>query len=196
MLDRDPSLASARDGAIPAVLLAAYHGHNEIAKMIAARRADLTLHEACAIGDEARAVKMIEADRDLLDAPGADGHYPLGLAIFFRHPSLARKLIEAGADVRLHSRNAQNVAPIHAAAAVCDHDLMLLLLERGADANAKQESGYGPLHTAAARGDIEGATLLLRHGAERDAPGTDGKTPADVAREHGQQNLADWLASQ
>jgi ankyrin repeat protein len=195
MLREDASLASASDGGVSALLLAVYHGHPEIARSIAAHR-ELTLHEACAIGDEEEVMRLIAADPQLLHTPGPDGHYPLGLAIFFRHPMLARKLIEAGANVTAHSKNAQNVAPIHAAAAVCDAGIVELLLERGADANAKQELGYGALHTAAGRGDLETARLLLKHGADRDSRGSDGKSPADVAREHGQENFAAWLASQ
>jgi len=72
--------------------------------------------------------------------------------------------------------------------------MMKLLLERGANPNAKQELDYTPLHTAAGRGDVEMAKLLLAHGAQRDAHGSDGKTPADVAREHGQATFADWIA--
>lgn len=195
LLDETPALASAGEGGVSAVLLAAYHGHPSIAQSIARRCADLSIHEVCAIGDESRAMALAAADHTCLDSPGGDGHYPLGLAIFFRHPALARKLIEAGASIHLQSGNLQRVAPVHAATAVCDRETLELLLMRGADANARQQMDYAPLHDAAGRGDFEIARLLLAHGALRDVRTADGKTPADCARERGHQDFAGWVES-
>jgi ankyrin repeat protein len=196
LLEEAPTLASARQANVSATLTAAYHGRQDLARLIASRCSDLSLHEACAIGDEAAALRLLAGNPAMIDVPGADGHYPLGLAIFFGHGALARMLIEAGADVKLHSKNEQNVAPIHAAAAVCDRAVLELLLERGADPNSRQQSEYAALHTAAGRGDTETASLLLRFGATRDPRGSDGKTPLDLARERGQENFAAWLESQ
>jgi ankyrin repeat protein len=72
---------------------------------------------------------------------------------------------------------------------------MRLLLERGADANARQQLDYTALHGAASRGDIEMGKLLLSHGAVRDAKGSDGMTPADIARKYGKPEFAEWLES-
>jgi ankyrin repeat protein len=72
---------------------------------------------------------------------------------------------------------------------------MRLLLERGADANARQQVDYTPLHGAASRGDVEMAKLLLANGADRSAKAGDGMTPADVARKYGKSEFADWLES-
>jgi ankyrin repeat protein len=97
--------------------------------------------------------------------------------------------------VNAAAANAQRVAPLHAAAAVQDRASLRLLLDRGADPNAKQQSDYTPLHGAASRGDIEAAKLLLARGAERDAKAADGMTPADVARKYGHPDFAEWLAT-
>ena len=123
----------------------------------------------------------------------ADGFPGLGLAIFFGHGALARWLIEQGADVNAPAENAARVAPLHAAAAVRDRETMRLLLERGADANAKQQSDFTPLHGAASRGDIEMAQLLIEHGADRGARTADGMTPDEVALKYNQSAFAEWF---
>lgn len=193
LLDADPSLLHASENNISPVLTAVYHGRDDIARLLVDRGAPLSFGEACALGDEARVKEMLARDPDVLHSRTADGYPAAGMAIFFRHGELARWLIEQGADVNAAAENAMKVAPVHAAAAACDRETMRMLLERGADANAKQQMDYTPLHTAAARGDMEMAKLLLAHGAERNAKGTDGKTPAQAAREHGQAAFAEWL---
>jgi ankyrin repeat protein len=70
---------------------------------------------------------------------------------------------------------------------------MALLLERGADPNAKQQLDYTPLHGAASRGDIEAAKLLLAHGADRDAKASDGLTVAGIAEKYGHREFAEWF---
>jgi ankyrin repeat protein len=191
----DPSLLAGSENGVTPLLLAIYHGKPEIARLLADRGAPLSIGEAVALGDAARAEAMLAADASLLDARTGDGHTPLGLAIFFRHAELARMLIERGADVRAAAGNAQRVAPVHAAAAVCDRETMRLLLDRGADPNARQQGDYTALHGAASRGDIEMAKMLLAAGADREATGTDGMSVADLARKYGQPAFADWITS-
>ena len=115
--------------------------------------------------------------------------------IFFRHPDVAKFLIDRGADVNAVAENAQRVAPVHAAAAVCDRQTMQLLLARGADANAKQQMDVTPLHGAASRGDIETAKLLLKHGANPGAVMSDGTTIEAIARKYKQDDFANWFVS-
>ncbi|HJT17623.1 MAG TPA: ankyrin repeat domain-containing protein, partial [Thermoanaerobaculia bacterium] len=115
------------------------------------------------------------------------------LAIFFRHPELARDLIERGADVNAAANNPQAVAPVHAAAAVRDHATMKLLLERGANPNARQQQGFTAFHAAASHGDILMAKLLVAHGADAHAKTDDGRTALDIAEKNGQQGFAKWF---
>jgi len=193
LLDGDPSLVDARVNGVTPILFAVYNGHAELAQLFLDRGAAMTFAEACALGEEARALQMLDADPALLAVNSEDGFPPVGLAIFFRHPTLARQLIERGANVNAAATNAFRVAPIHAAAAVRDAGMVRLLLARGADANARQQLGYTALHTAAQHGDGEIVELLLAHGADPRAAGDDGKIPADLAEAHGQMEIVKRL---
>lgn len=193
LLDRDPSLASTPENNVTPILLAIYHGKQDVARLLAARTPSLSFGEAVALGDTDRVKQLLAADPSLLHSRTPDGFPAAGLAIFFRHGELARWLIEQGADVNAAADNPMKVAPVHAAAASCDRETMQLLLERGADVNAKQQLDYTALHGAASRGDIEMGKLLLAHGADRSAKATDGMSPADVARKYGHPEFAEWL---
>lgn len=188
LLDADPSLL---DG--PGLMQSLYRGRHDLVQLFLDRGHRLTFYEAAALGDVARLRELLDADPSLLDAFGDDGFNALGLSIFFQHPEVARLLIERGADVVAPARNAMKVAPVHAAATQGDREMMQLLLERGADPNARQQMDYTPLHSSASRGDHETARLLVARGADARAAASDGKTPADVARERGFNELAAWL---
>lgn len=196
LLDSDPALASSADErGVSAVSTALYHGRRDIARLLIDRGARLSFHDACAAGETRVVEEMLRRDPALLQKRSIDGFPPLGLAIFFGNRELAKELIEQGADVDAAAENPQRVAPVHAAAAVRDHQTLALLLDRGADPNARQQLGYTPLHTAASRGDVEMAKLLLSRGADPDVKGSDGASVADVARKYGQAAFAEWFES-
>jgi ankyrin repeat protein len=195
LVDADATLLHAAENDITPLLLAVYHGKHDIARLLVDRGAAVSFGEAVALGDGERVRAMLAADPSLLERRTPDGFPPVGLAIFFRNGALARWLIEQGADVSAAAENAQRVAPVHAAAAVCDRETMRLLLERGADPNARQQVDYTALHGAASRGDMEIARLLLAHGADRTAVGSDGMTIEAIARKYGHPEFADWFAA-
>ena len=183
LLDEDPALLGATSHDITPILFAVYYSHPEMAQLFTDRGAELSPAELAALGDR----RALDAD---LATYSQDGFPLLGLAIFFRHPELARELIARGADVHARARNAQQVMPVHAAASVGDVETMRLLLDHGADVNARQQMGYTPLHGAASSGNGAMVDLLLSRGADRSAKSDDGKTPADIADARGHAELA------
>lgn len=193
LLDREPQLVTEGEGNVSAVLLAVYHGKPDIARLLVERGAPVSFAEACALGDAAQVKQMVGADAELVRSRSADGFSAAAMAIFFGHGELARWLYEHGADVNAAAENQARVAPVHAAAAVCDRETMRVLLDRGADPNARQQMDFTPLHAAASRGDIAMAELLLAHGAQRDVTSADGITVAGMARKYNQPAFAEWF---
>jgi uncharacterized protein len=195
LLGANPELVSVMEENVSPLLFALYHGKRELAHLLLDRGAPLSFAEACALGERERLEGLLAADPTSLESRSPDGFPPLGLAVFFGQPEIARLLIERGADVGAAADNALRVAPVHAAAAACDRDTMRLLLAHGADPNARQQMDYTPLHGAASRGDIEMAKLLLDAGADPDARGSDGMTPVEIARKYDQAAFAVWFES-
>ena len=83
----------------------------------------------------------------------------------------AEEAIAAGADIRTGDPNQYGDSPLHKAAKSGHTELVLLLIENGADVNAKDKWGVTPLHWAARKGRKEIAELLINKGADMNAKG-------------------------
>jgi ankyrin repeat protein len=192
----EPALAGARDaGGVSMLLLALYHRRREVAEALREAAPPLDVFDAAALGDIARLGALLAADPAAANAWAADGFFPLGLACFFRQREAAGLLLENGADVHAAARNGMRVTGLHAAAAARSVEIARMLLERGADANARQQAGYTALHAAAQHGDAELAELLLAHGADPTLRSEDGRDAAAHAREAGHPELAQRLSA-
>jgi len=177
------------------ILFSLYRQNAEEANRLADAAGSLTIWEAAALGRDAAVEHSLATDEALVNASSPDGHFPLGLAAFFGHPATVRLLLARGADVHEPARNAMKVQPLHAAVASRNPETVALLLEHGANVNARQQAGYTPLLGAAAAGRDDIVQLLLDHGADPSLMSEDGKTAADVAREHRHSAVAERLRS-
>jgi uncharacterized protein len=151
------------------LLLALYRGDNAAADEILAGNPELDVFEAAATGRADRLRELLDEDPGLVNAWTNDGFQPLGLASFFGHPNAARVLVERGAEINSASRNNFKVMPLHSACATRDADaryeLAELLLEHGAEPNARQQDDFTPLMAADQHGDARLRELLVEHGA-------------------------------
>lgn len=174
------------------ILSALYRRQGDEAHRLA-EGAPLTIWEAAALGRDARVAELLRSDPSLVNAWSPDGWTPLALAAFLATASTVRVLLDAGGDVAAVARNTMRVQPLHAAVAARNLDAVALLLDRGADPNARQQVGYTPLMGAAGSGVAELVSLLLARGADPAPVSEDGKTAAAIALEHGHGAIAETL---
>jgi uncharacterized protein len=132
-------------------------------------------------------------DSRLTRTHDSDGWTPLHLAAHYGHADIVSIMLHNNAPVDVRSTNTMANTPLHAALAGRRNDVSKMLIEAGADVNARQHGGWVPLHAAAANGDREMVDLLIAHGADRAAINDAGVSAAAIARERGHAALADSL---
>jgi len=192
----DPALASARGADdVSAVRTARYRGRIEIVEMLVTAGADLDVFDAAALGRTDRLGEILGARPDLVDAIAPDGFTPLQLASFFGHCDAARLLVDRGAPTATVSANPMAIHALNAAAAGGHAEVVALLLDAGANPDARQHGGLTALMSCAAGGSEAGVTALLARGADPSALSDDGRGAAAFAEERGHSALAERLRS-
>lgn len=86
-----------------------------------------------------------------------------------------KELLRQGADVQV--KDAHGATPLLKAARYGYTEIAALLIEKGADVNAKDDAiGMTPLILAASRGHTDTTKLLIEKGADPNAKAKDGRT--------------------
>jgi uncharacterized protein len=194
LVTASPALISARAGTgESAILTAVYHRQKEIANLLVARGAPLSLFEACAAGELERVEALLSGDAAGINAYGEDGWTPLHLAAFFGHAKITELLIGLAADVTAQSRNANGNTPLHAALAG-NHKLVTgLLIGGGADVNAADAAGWRPLHLAAFNNNLDAMKQLIAQGADVHGQNREGLTAYALAQQKNHNEAAALL---
>jgi ankyrin repeat protein len=194
LLRDDPTLASVRDqNGVSALMHALYRRQSAAAELLSNRN-DLDIFEATAAGKTQRTSEILDRDPEAAKGWSGDGFTALHFAAFFSRPEIARDLIRHGADVSAVARNPMKVMPLHSATAAHSWEIVRILLDNGAPADARQEGGWTPLHEAAQSGEQEIVKALIEHGADPQARSDDGKTPAQMAQAKGHEEIVKLLS--
>jgi len=112
-----------------------------------------------------------------IDAANAVGETALMMAALKGRTEWVRKLIDRGAKVQK-----PGWSPVHYAATGPSAEILILLLDRGADVNARAPNRNTPLMLAARYGPEENVKLLLQRGADKKLINDRNLSAADMAR--------------
>lgn len=183
-LNQDPLLATAMtEQGISLLQFAAYCRNLEAIQILRIHKPQLDIFEAASLGEISIVDHFLEEKPALLNSHSTDGFTILGLAAFFGHLELAKELLAKDADPNIASNNPFKATPLHSACATSNLDMAMLLINNGADVNAKQMQGVTPLHSAAHNGQADLVRLLIDKGADVNAKMDNGQTPIFMAEE-------------
>ncbi|CAE7223954.1 ANK1 [Symbiodinium sp. CCMP2592] len=147
--------------------LAAERGHQNVARLLLAEKADV---------QQAFATTEITA----LHVAAARGHVPV-----------LHTLIEAGAGV--NKANAAGATPLHCAVAKGHVEAITALLQSSADTNSICHDGKSPLHFAAYQSLVEPLQVLLEARASVNDTDAAGYTPLIFASREGHKEVVEVL---
>jgi ankyrin repeat protein len=146
-------------------LCAPSRGDFKTALLLVSRGAAHDLTVAAALGGMERVTALLDQDPACLGKARANGRRALTAAVEFRHPAIARLLLERGADPRWPETGAPSGAALRLAVGMNDRAMVELLLAHGADPNSGIASGGSA--TWAASPSLR--PLLIAHGGELDS---------------------------
>ena len=196
LLGQDPGLARARDPhGVSALMRAIYRSDPATVDAIREHRGDLDVFEAAAVGDPDRLTGLLDADPALASSYSADGFTALHFAAFFGHPEVVSLLLRRGAEVDAFGRGWMTGTALHSAVSRKHAAAVRLLVDAGANPDARQSSGWTPMHSAATNADVASAGILLGAGADASATNDEGRTVLDMAEERGDAATIELIRS-
>ncbi|XP_076684261.1 uncharacterized protein LOC143377154 [Andrena cerasifolii] len=123
-----------------------------------------------------------------------DGYSLLRAALEKKHTQVAKLLLTSGSKVNSRYKSPSNTA-LHFAALNGDTEIVQMLLDRGANVDAKNVHSKTPLHNAVQSMEAKMISLLLNRGANVDAADKSGVTPLHIAVGKNNKELTTLLLS-
>lgn len=183
---------------------AAYKGHLEIARLLLEQGADVNatacngnspLHFAAEHGYVELARLLLDKGADV-NATDKEDNTPFRLAILNHHTEVVKLLIDQVNNGSNEETSYNSNSLLHDAAFPGNKEVVKLLIEKGADINARDGSGNTLLHKAALNGYLEIVQLLLSQGANVHAKNKNKDTASELAVEQDNLELAKILIEQ
>ncbi len=186
-----PQLSRVRDARSLSILqFARYMRQDVILEALIAAGPPLDIFDAATI-DRADVVRnLLAQDPALTAAYSNDGFTALHFAAHFGSAAALTRLLKGGANIEAVTQNFLTNMPLHAAAAGARIECSRLLLQHGADPNARHHGGFTALMTASFANNRDLAELLLAFNANAGVRNDEGKTAAEVAAGLGNMELA------
>lgn len=125
------------------------------------------LHSQCAKGNY-DIVKELLSYKAKVEARTNKGHTPLHLAVYSGSFDCVKELLKYKAEVNVSTMH-EKVTPLHIACQRQGAHIAQILIQHGADVNARNIIQRTPLHLAAETGRVDIGHLLLTSGADKDA---------------------------
>jgi ankyrin repeat protein len=169
------------------------------------------IHDAAGCGDLPAVTSLLAKGADV-NARTDDGQTALMFASSNDHKDVVQLLIDKGADVNAKTTaqiitamrfggNFSGTAEIYSVgtralvfAATHGHaEVVQLLLAKGANVNAKDETGYTALINASAYGHKEVVQLMLGKGVDVNAKANNGTSALSIASQHGDNEIKELL---
>ena len=140
-------------------------------------RNDTILHRAALN----RRVEMVDflLEHNAPQIEDGNGNYPLHCVALGGDSVIAKKLIEAGADLEVSNHDLDK--PLHLAASVGNLGVVAALLDAGAELRSRGWLGNTALHCAAQAAQVQVMKELVGRGLEIDTPNAKGEHPVHLA---------------
>lgn len=194
LLAADPGLIAVRAASGETPLMAAlYHKQAAAADWLVAAGAPLDIFAAAALGQMDTLEPFLAPPAAGINTYSYDGWTPLHLAAFFGRKAAVERLMSAGADLNVVSRNALRNTPLHAAVAGGHVEVSLRLIEAAAEVNVADAGGHTPFHIAAEAGYVPVARALFARGADAHAVDAEDRTPLSRAAAKGHTAIVDLI---
>jgi ankyrin repeat protein len=118
---------------------------------------------------------------------------PLVAALGKKHFEVAELLYQNGADIDV--RDGYRDTPLRESCRAGDLDIqvVLWLLNHGADVNAHGHAGQAPIHGAVDSGHTQGFRMLIEHNADIHIRDDDGESPLHRAAKYGDHDRVDMM---